>query len=39
MTISIYTSIMWYLSWPVIIFIAYKIISAVLTTFEKKQTK
>ncbi|HNW98178.1 MAG TPA: hypothetical protein PKK00_07180 [Bacteroidales bacterium] len=31
------TSIFWYLSWPVLIFLSYKIIRLVLNAFEKKE--
>lgn len=33
------TSIFWYLSWPVLIFLAYIIIRAVLKAYEKKEKK
>jgi hypothetical protein len=33
------SSILWYISWPVLIIITYKIISFSLRKFEKKHTK
>ena len=33
------TSIFWYCSWPILIYVSYLIIRFAITTFEKKQTK
>lgn len=31
------TSVFWYLSWPVLIFVSYKIIRAVIAAYERKE--
>jgi hypothetical protein len=31
--------VLWYISWPVIIYFSYKVISLAMNVFEKKQAK